>query len=109
MTESSQHMPTTLVLRKQPLKLAGRPATTKQRLFDTKVKPFKKLCAVDRDAVRLRWFVPDDVVDRTLLGGDGVQATELRDNILSQACDTRAAVDEIQSYFETAAWNAFLK
>jgi len=56
-----------------------------------------------------RWFVPDDVVDRTLLGGDVVQAAELRDNILNQACDTRAAVDEIQSYFETAAWNAFLQ
>jgi len=102
-------MPTTLVLRKPPRKLAGRPTTTKQRLFDTKVKPFEKLCAAERDAVCLRWFVPDDVVGRTLLGGEGVQAAELRDNILSQACDARAAVDEIQSYFETAAWNAFLQ
>ena len=57
----------------QPLQLrkpSGRPATTKQRLFDAKLKPFDKRRAMDSDIIWLPWFTDDEVVCRAVRGGE---------------------------------------
>jgi len=45
--------PSMLVLRQPVRKPPGRPATSKQRLFDVRLKPFEKLRATDHDIIRL--------------------------------------------------------
>jgi len=89
-----------LQLRKPP----GRPATTKQRLFDAKLKPFDKRCAMDSDTVWLPWFTDDEVACRAVRGGE----SEVADHIAAQACDARAQIEEVQHYFSTSACSKFV-
>jgi len=95
--------PSMLVLRQPVHKPPGRPATFKQSLFDVRLKPFEKLRAADRDIICLRWFVDEVVVLRTVHGGEPVQLDELKGDIASQACDSRAVVAEAACYFDATA------
>ena len=101
--------PSMLVLRQPVRKPPGRPATSKQRLFDVRLKPFEKLRAADRDIIRLRWFVDEAVVLRTVRGGEPAQLDELKGDIASQACDLRAVVGKVACYFDATAWDAVLQ
>jgi len=98
-----------LVLRQPVCKPPGRPATSKQRLFDVRLKPFEKFRAADRGIIRLRWFVDEAVVLRTVHGGEPVQLDELKGDIASQACDSRAVAAEVACYFDATAWDAVLQ
>lgn len=94
-----------LALRQPQRHPAGRPATTRQRLFDTKVKTFEKLGSVEKDSIRLSWTVSEDVVRNVIRSGDLIQASDLRSDLAYQLKDVRAKIADIEPYYTADAWH----
>ena len=94
-----------LVLRRPQRRPPGRPAANRQRLFDRKVKSFEKLGSMEKDTIRLWWFVEDFIVRDVLRGMTKITTSDLRPILSFQVFDDRGAVDELKQYFCQDSWD----
>ena len=78
-----------------------------KRMFDEKVKPFEKLTGIQKDTVRLAWFVTGANLRSVVRGGNLVSHVDLNatSDLPCHVNDVWANVDELEQYFEADAWN----
>ena len=81
----------------------GRPQQTKQLTFRRKPKPFNQLTSIDEEEMRVGWFTDNNTAREAVRYRHKVQVRDMNLQNFSRCLDY-CALDEIQQYFETDAW-----
>jgi len=74
-------------------------------MFDEKVKPFEKLTGIQKDTVRLAWFVTGANLRSVVRKGNLVSRVDLNatSDLQCHVNDVWANEDELEQYFEADA------